>query len=61
MLLLGSLESLGYVGIFFLMAMESSIFPVPSELVMIPAGIAAITGDVDPWMATFIGGLGSLF
>ncbi len=62
MLLLESLESLGYTGIFLLMAMESSIFPVPSELVMIPAGIAAATnGEFNPWIATAIGGLGSLF
>jgi membrane protein YqaA with SNARE-associated domain len=29
--------SLDYTSIFFLMALESSIFPVPSEAVMIPA------------------------
>lgn len=60
-ILLESLESLWYFGIFILMAMESSIIPVPSELVMIPAGIsAAISGWMNPFLATLIGGLWSV-
>ncbi|MEI6805178.1 MAG: DedA family protein [Myxococcaceae bacterium] len=34
----------GYVGIFVLMAMESSIIPVPSEIVMAPAAFWAAQG-----------------
>lgn len=49
-----------YFGIFLLMAMESSIIPVPSELVMIPAGWIAKIGGLDPWLATFIGAMGSV-
>lgn len=60
LMLLESLESLWYVGIFILMAMESSIMPVPSELVMIPAGISAMSGSMNPYLATLIGGLGSV-
>jgi membrane protein DedA with SNARE-associated domain len=51
---------LGYAEIFFLMALESSLFPVPSELVMIPAGYLARRGELDPALAALSGGLGSL-
>lgn len=53
-------QQLGYTEIFFLMAMESSLLPVPSELVMIPAGYLAAQGVLNPWLATLAGGLGSL-
>lgn len=53
-------QHLGYTEIFFLMALESSLFPVPSELVMIPAGYRAAMGDLNPWLATLAGGAGSL-
>jgi membrane protein DedA with SNARE-associated domain len=53
-------DQLGYGQIVFLMALESSLFPVPSELVMIPAGYRAAQGHLDPWLATACGGLGSL-
>ena len=54
------LSHLGYTEIVFLMALESSLFPVPSELVMIPAGYRAAQGELNPWLATLCGGLGSL-
>jgi membrane protein DedA with SNARE-associated domain len=41
---LGWVESGGYSGVIVLMAMESSIFPVPSEVVIPPAAIAAAGG-----------------
>lgn len=53
-------SQLGYLEIFVLMALESSLFPVPSELVMIPAGYLARTGQLDPWLAIAAGGAGSL-
>lgn len=52
--------SLSYADIFILMAMESSIIPVPSELVMIPAGWVARSGGLDPWIATLVWGIGSV-
>ena len=51
---------LGYTEIVFLMALESSLFPVPSELVMIPAGYRAAQGELNPFLAVLCGGLGSL-
>lgn len=53
-------QHLGYTEIVFLMALESSLFPVPSELVMIPAGYLAAQGTLNPYLATLAGGLGSL-
>ncbi|MEO7318310.1 MAG: DedA family protein [Chthoniobacteraceae bacterium] len=41
---LGWVENWGYPGVIILMAMESSIFPVPSEVVIPPAAILAASG-----------------
>ncbi|NKF24468.1 DedA family protein [Solimonas marina] len=51
---------LGYFEIFFLMAMESSLVPLPSEFVMIPAGYLAMQGELNPWLAMLTGGAGSV-
>jgi membrane protein DedA with SNARE-associated domain len=51
---------LGYLEITLLMALESSLFPVPSELVMIPAGYLAATGQLNPALAVLCGTVGSL-
>ncbi len=50
----------GYIGIFLLMAVESSIIPLPSEVVMIPAGYLVAAGKMDATTAILAGGLGSL-
>ncbi len=52
--------TLSYTDIFILMAMESSIIPLPSEFVMIPAGWIAKTGGLDPYLATLMWGIGSV-
>ena len=51
---------LGYLEIMVLMALESSLFPVPSELVMIPAGYRAATGQLDPALSVLAGTAGSV-
>lgn len=51
---------LGYTEIVVLMALESSLFPVPSELVMIPAGYLAATGALNPALAVLAGTAGSV-
>jgi len=58
--LLTTIGALGYPGIFLLMAMESSVIPVPSELVMPPAGYLAAQGRMNIWIAIFMGTAGSL-
>jgi len=55
-----TIGALGYPGIFLLMAMESSVFPVPSELVMPPAGYLAQQGEMHMAMVILCGTLGSL-
>jgi len=52
--------ALGYLGIFFMMFLESSFFPFPSEVVMIPAGYLASKGEMNLWIAIGMGILGSL-
>jgi membrane protein DedA with SNARE-associated domain len=58
--LVDTIGALGYPGIFLLMAMESSIIPVPSELVMPPAGYLAQQGKMSAYWAVFWGTVGSL-
>ncbi len=58
--LLSTIGSMGYPGIFILMAMESSVIPVPSELVMPPAGYLAHQGEMHIWVAILMGTVGSL-
>ena len=58
--LLDTIGAMGYPGIFLLMAMESSVIPVPSELVMPPAGYLAYQGNMNLGIAILCGSLGSL-
>lgn len=58
--LVNTIGAMGYPGVFLLMAMESSIIPVPSELVMPPAGYLAQQGEMDIGIAILCGTFGSL-
>lgn len=51
---------LGYPGVFILMAVESSVIPVPSEVVLIPAGYLAYKGHMSIALLIVIGTAGSL-
>lgn len=57
--------AMGYPGIVLLMFLESSFFPFPSEVVMVPAGYLASRGEMDIFLvvAAGIGGsvLGAVF
>lgn len=52
------LKTWGYPGIVLLMAMESSIFPIPSELVIPPAAYWASQGKLSYFGVVFAGVLG---
>lgn len=58
--LIEAIGRLGYPGIFLLMAMESSIIPIPSELVMPPAGFLVYQGRMAWLPAILAGTFGSL-
>ena len=58
--LVQTIGSMGYPGIFLLMAMESSVIPIPSELVMPPAGYLAQQGRMNLALAILCGTAGSL-
>ena len=58
--LVNTIGEWGYIGIFLLMFLESSFFPFPSEVVMIPAGYLAYKGDMNIFLIIIIGLLGSI-
>ena len=50
----------GYFGIFFLMLLESSGIPIPSEAIMPFAGFLVASGKLAFWTVVFLGALGNL-
>ena len=53
------IDQWGYWGIILLMAMESSIFPVPSEVVIPPAAFYIGKGEMSFWGIVLAGTIGS--
>lgn len=51
---------MGYWGIFLLMFLESTFFPFPSEVIMIPAGYLAFKGEMNLYWIVIIGIFGSV-
>lgn len=51
---------MGYWGIFLLMFLESTFFPFPSEIIMIPAGYLAFKGEMNLYIVILMGILGSV-
>lgn len=49
----------GYIGIILAMAIESSLIPLPSEIIMIPAGVLAKAGKMNAILAIISGTVGS--
>ncbi len=58
--LVDTVGSWGYLGIFLLMFLESTFFPFPSEVVMIPAGYLAYQGKLSLTLILVVGIAGSL-
>ena len=58
--ILATVHDWGYTGIFVLMALESTVLPVPSELVLIPAGYLAHQGQMNFWLIVLASTVGSL-
>ncbi len=54
------IDQCSYIGVFLLMAMESMIFPIPSELVMPFAGFLIFSGHFDPVAVMVASSLGSI-
>lgn len=54
-------ETWGYLGVFLLMALESSIVPIPSEIIMPPAAYWAAQGRMSIWLVVLAGTAGSWF
>ena len=59
--LVTTIGAMGYPGIFLLMALESSIVPIPSEIIMPPAGYLVQQGKMNMALVILCGTLGSLF
>ena len=58
--LLNFFENCGCLGIFFLMALESTLVPIPSEIIIPPAAYLAYKGKLSLTWVIFSGILGSL-
>jgi membrane protein DedA with SNARE-associated domain len=53
-------NSIGYLGVYFYMLLVGTFIPVPSELVLLPAGYLAAIGEKNLFFLWFSGASGSL-
>ena len=58
--IISTVGTLGYTGIIVMMFLESSFFPFPSEVVMVPAGYLASQGEMSLALVIFFGILGAI-
>ena len=53
------LDNLNYGAVYFLMLLESTVIPVPSELVVTPAAFNAAEGELNVWLIIFFATIGA--
>lgn len=53
------IQKTGYLGIFFLMALESANIPVPSEIIMPFSGFLVVSSVFNFWLVVIVGALGN--
>ena len=58
--LVNQIGDMGYFGIFLLMFLESTFFPFPSEIIMIPAGYLSYQGEMNFYLVVLVGIFGSI-
>jgi len=58
--ILSIIETTGYLGIFFLMVLESANIPIPSEVIMPFSGFLVASGVFNFWLVVLMGSLGNL-
>lgn len=59
-IIISVIQSTGYAGIFVLMALESALIPIPSEVTMTFAGYLASTGTFNLFTVIFVGASANL-
>jgi membrane protein DedA with SNARE-associated domain len=58
--LVETISTMGYPGIVLLMTIESSVFPLPSEIVIPPAGVLVAQGRMNVFLVILAGTCGSV-
>jgi membrane protein DedA with SNARE-associated domain len=59
--ILGTIDKIGYLGVFLLMAVESLNIPIPSEIIMPFSGFLVSRNHFNLFLLVLIGALGNLF
>lgn len=59
-LIIQTISTTGYWGIFILMALESALIPIPSEVTMPFSGYLVTLNRFDFWLVVFVGALANL-
>ena len=55
-----TIQKTGYLGIFFLIALESANIPIPSEIIMPFSGFLVVGGIFNFWLVVIFGAFGNL-